>query len=355
MELVIKMKKNTKTINNKKDIEKNVKGEKSEYDIIPDENYVYPDFYEINIPFTINSERYGMLDNYHTILAKVSKKYKEEEKIIDPLNDFLIKKALLSEGCEDTFLTVLNLIFEDIGCPKIKSIEFTDKGIMASIYGHKDVELDVKVKTDNNILIDLEVQLKKHKAMDKRFALYEKELIGINAECGDAYEDIPNIIQILLLKVNINPLENFHNVVFKTYYNTNVLYTKSYRTHVIELKKFIDNPEKIDLNNQLHRILLSLVHNTSKELMKILLKDPVVNIMNQRMVTSLKDPKEYLEWVREQMKDMETAQLVRDGREEEKFQFVKNLLKNGVSLENISKYTGLSIKQIEKFKDQNNF
>jgi predicted transposase/invertase (TIGR01784 family) len=89
--------------------------------------------------------------------------------------------------------------------------------------------------------------------------------------------------------------------------------------------------------------------------MKEILKDPVVKELNDKIIYTFTDPVEYQAWFDNTIKDLETQQRINDadkkGREEEKFRFVKNMLKDGVPLENISKYSGLSIEQIKEFKN----
>jgi predicted transposase/invertase (TIGR01784 family) len=78
--------------------------------------------------------------------------------------------------------------------------------------------------------------------------------------------------------------------------------------------------------------------------------------LKEKITNPFIDPTEYLELLDEKMKEMEINQLINDahkngreeGREEAKFKIAKNLLNNGMANEKISKYTGLSIEQIEK-------
>ncbi|MDR1721945.1 MAG: Rpn family recombination-promoting nuclease/putative transposase [Methanobrevibacter sp.] len=353
-----------KTLNNKKVIQKSIKRKNSVKNKKPKnknknknknndrnkkskEEYIFKDISCFNPPFTDHFERFFMVDNYPEIFCRLKEKNKNL-KYIDPLKDYLVKKALFVPESKELYLILLNAIFEDIGCPKIENIEFKENKILASLIDQKDVELDSHVVADEKISINLEVQLKDHDDLDKRLMFYERKVLELSLPKGKDFSEIPEVIQILIAGFTLNDCEDFHYITFEIIYKFNEIFSKAHRRHVIEMDKFKAHPERIDLNNQLHRILLTLNYDTSKELMKEILKDPVVRELNRRIINPLIDPSEFVTLLNEEIKERETNQLINDANKKGRVEIALNLLEKEMPLDFISETTGLSIEEVEK-------
>ncbi|MDR1722216.1 MAG: hypothetical protein LBR24_04120, partial [Methanobrevibacter sp.] len=131
-----------KSINEKKSIkDKNLENDKSK------EEYIFKDINLFPAPFTDNSERHFLMDNYDQVIEDIRKR-NDNFDCIDPLDDYLVKKALLGPATRQLYIASLNAVFEDLGFAKIKSIEFKGNTILASLYGQKDIEMDSHVIAD---------------------------------------------------------------------------------------------------------------------------------------------------------------------------------------------------------------
>ncbi|ETI89743.1 MAG: hypothetical protein Q607_CBUC00131G0001, partial [Clostridium butyricum DORA_1] len=176
------------------------------------------------------------------------------------LVDFAFKKVFAGEGktSEHLLIDFLNCILELEENDKIKEIIYLNPFNDRENIEDKQSIMDIKVKTELDELVDIEVQISDVDDYKKRSLYYWSKLYGESIKKGSAYYDLKKSIVINILDFNlIKENEKFHNVFTIKEKDDNFVFIEDLEIHYIELNKFKFNKD-IDSLNDLEEWLLFL-------------------------------------------------------------------------------------------------
>jgi len=273
---------------------------------------------------------------------------------LKPKNDFLFKRLFGESDSKHLLIPLLNAI---LGAPSRRSISdvtvIDNKELTKQVMDGKSGRLDVRCETDYHEQIDIEVQIARELAMDKRSLFYISRMYTDSIKEGSDYTQLKKTIAINILEFDFLPSSHFHSMFqLRDSSAPEIVLADTIELHFLECAKF----RRImpDLRNPLHRWLLFLDERTTQQQMKELIS----------MDGSIKSAEERLEWL---SSDEKTRQLyeareeelyertslfnagIRKGTEETKLETAKKLLSLGVEIDKIEKATGL--KQAQFMKD----
>ena len=104
-------------------------------------------------------------------------------KLLDPKVDYIFKQIFAQNNseCNRLLIHLLNSIFEKNGSDKVKSIEYLNPYLDKEYDDDKQSILDIRVKTEKDEIIDIEMQVASSPAYIKRTlwywaSVYEKQL-----------------------------------------------------------------------------------------------------------------------------------------------------------------------------------
>jgi predicted transposase/invertase (TIGR01784 family) len=273
---------------------------------------------------------------------------KDEEKKY-PLKNDMVFKIFFGKKENERFLksfleTLLNV--------KIDKIEVMQEASLKQLHlDEKNGRLDIKATINNSKIVNIEMQMKDYDNMDKRTLYYGSRLVSEQLANGDFYTDIKPVILINILNFNFLDVPEYHTetvTVAKEHRDYEVI--KDIKYHFIELPKF--RKQKPELNNELD-CWLALIDCESEELIAMAeKKSPIIKeakkeyeeILSEKVLKEIQEFNEtasyekasYGHWVEEQ-----TSKAI-----------AKNLLKQGLDIESISKATSLSIDEIKELQKQ---
>lgn len=181
-------------------------------------------------------------------------KFKEHKsKLLDPKVDYIFKQIFGQNTpiCNRLLIHLLNSIFEKNGSEKIKSIVYLNPYLDKEYDYDKQSILDIKVKTENEEIIDIEMQIASSPAYIKRTLWYWASIYEKQLEESHDYHELNKCIVISLLNFNIDKLkqiERYHTVfeVKERYENLKLI--DDLEMHYVELKKMpmIKNTKDLD-------------------------------------------------------------------------------------------------------------
>lgn len=180
--------------------------------------------------------------------------------LINILVDFAFKKVFAGEGkiSEHLLIDFLNCILELEENDKIKEIIYLNPFNDRENTEDKQSIMDIKVKTELDELVDIEVQISDVDDYKKRSLYYWSKLYGESIKKGSAYYDLKKSIVINILDFNlIKENEKFHNIFIIKEKDDNFVFIEDLEIHYIELNKFKFNKD-IDSLNDLEEWLLFL-------------------------------------------------------------------------------------------------
>ena len=244
-------------------------------------------------------------------------------------------------------------------------------------YDQKIGVLDIRVKVNDDKLVDIEMQRGKEKHFVKRILLYTGAFIRGQLEVGDKYEKLKNTIMISIQEHTMfEGTEDYHTVwKLKDEVHPELGNLEGLEIHFLELEKYRKaNPDMHEKLNQ----WLALIDTEDKERVDVAMKenDKVKKAINK--VDDFMSDEEAKEIVRLREKwqmDYDSsissakeeglaeglekglaeghAEGIAEGHIEEKNEIARKLLLKNIDIEEIADITSLSKDEILKIKNNN--
>ncbi|QOD37929.1 Rpn family recombination-promoting nuclease/putative transposase [Candidatus Wolbachia massiliensis] len=312
-------------------------------------------------------------------------------KFLDPKNDIAFRRIFGTEKNKDILIHFLNDILGLTGKDEIREIEFLSTIMDAEIASKKQSIVDVLCRDENGVQVIVEMQVAKTKGFEKRAQYYAAKAYSRQADKGEQYQDLKEIIFIAIADCILFPdkseYKSKHTIRDE---NTNAHDLKDFYFTFIELPKFPKTKE-----DQLENIVEKWIYffkyadeTNETELEKIIGSDAIIKKAYEELNRFNWSEKEFIAYEQEikRIRDEKAvlAQKLDDatekgrhegreegikigeekgiqigqergrteGRKEEKIEVAKNLLKAGVSADIISQTTDLSHDEIKQLKEE---
>jgi len=127
---------------------------------------------------------------------KTNKKNKPLRRF-SPLNDFLFYKTMGEKGDEPQLIGFLNAVLAPSGRKPVETVDILDKKIYTKdVIGGKSCSLDVRAVLSDGSRVNIEVQVRDKKNMDRRSLFYWGKMYAETLQSGGDYRDLPDTIAI---------------------------------------------------------------------------------------------------------------------------------------------------------------
>ncbi|GHT94384.1 transposase [Alphaproteobacteria bacterium] len=282
----------------------------------------------------------------------------ENVDLLLPRYDFVFKGLFGQEDHKRVLISLLNSILD--GNPFIQDITLENTDIPKDMEDGKSVRLDIRATTDENTKIQIEIQCQDEGNIVNRAAFGQSKMLPEELHEGDEYDSLPNLISIWITNYNETG-RNYHTHKIRFMYeedpagNPAVSASDKFRIFIIELEKIDEKRANIsDLFSVWMSFLKApqtippefLTIKEVKEAMEGLIhlsQDPETRrIYNMRL-------KAQNDAINARSHDVNKARRegIEKGKAEGKRETAINLLSMGMTAEDVSKATGLSVAQIK--------
>jgi predicted transposase/invertase (TIGR01784 family) len=291
----------------------------------------------------------------------------------DPLNDFLFLKVMGEKGDEVQLLGFLNAVLGRTGDSSLSSLEILEnKSFPADIIGDKSSIFDVRAMLRDGTMVNIEVQLRNLKNMDRRSLFYWSREFTRGLKAGQDYNVLPNTIAINIVNFRFLETNNFHTVFhIREDSDPSLVLTDALEIHFIDMVKYRQERKKGSRDDALSRWLAWLDVSSSAELVEEAVDmDEAIKAAEERMVYVTGDDEAIRAY---EMRQMALADIVARrnfdreeghaeglaiGREEglaeglaiEKREIARKMMEMGIPAEQIQAITGLSPGIIETLR-----
>ncbi|WP_253302326.1 Rpn family recombination-promoting nuclease/putative transposase [Wolbachia endosymbiont of Psylliodes chrysocephala] len=296
-------------------------------------------------------------------------------KFLDPKNDVAFRRIFGTEKNKDILIHFLNDILGFTGKNAIQDIEFLSTIQDPDIASKKQSIVDVLCRDSSGIQYVCEMQVAKTKGFEKRAQYYAAKAYSRQADKGDQYQDLKEIIFIAIadcvLFPNKSEYKSKHTIRDE---DTNEHDLKDFYFIFIELPKFPKTKED-QLSNIVEKWIYFFKYadeTSEEELEKIIGSDLIIKKAYEELNRFNWSEKEFIAYEQETKRILDEqavlAQKLDDatekGREEGilighqkgkiegKIEVAKNLLKAGVSIDLIAESTGLSHSEILQLREK---
>ncbi|WP_353272494.1 Rpn family recombination-promoting nuclease/putative transposase [Wolbachia endosymbiont (group A) of Urophora cardui] len=279
-------------------------------------------------------------------------------KFLDPKNDVAFRRIFGTEKNKDILIHFLNDILGFTGKDEIKEIEFLSTIQDAEIASKKQSIVDVLCRDENGVQVIVEMQVAKTKGFEKRAQYYAAKAYSRQADKGDRYHNLKEIIFIAIadciLFPNKSEYKSDHIMLGKDSYEHDL---KDFYFTFIELPKFPKTKE-----DQLESIVEKWIYyfkyadeTSEEELEKIIGSDVIIKKAYEELNRFNWSEKEFIAYEQEikRIRDERAVleQKLDDAKKEGKIEVAKTMLANNVDVTTIVKFTGLSMSEIKELQN----
>ena len=291
--------------------------------------------------------------------------------LLNPKIDFVFKKIFGSEEHPGVLIAFLNAVLKTK--VPIVDVEIKNTDIEKAHIEDKFSRLDVKAKTSNKEIINIEIQLKNEYNMIQRSLYYWSKLYEEQLGDGDRYDKLCRTVCINILDFKYLKNDRFHNGYRLKEIETNEELTDIEEIHFIEipkLKKLNSEEEVVDM---LEGWVEFLRDPESEVVRKLEMSNSEIREAKDKLYKLSMDEKEReLYFLREKsIKDEISAlanaeekgiqigieqgikQGIQEGIQREKIETVLRLKSLGLNIEQIAKGTCTSESEVEKIIREN--
>ena len=294
-----------------------------------------------------------------------------EYRLFDPKVDYVFKILFGDENDKSMLISLLNAILK--GKPTIKDLILNNTDIPKILKDNKSCKLDILATSDEGIKFNIEMQCKKTKDIINRTVYYASKLFTKDLKENDDYNN-SKVISIWIFGENVTDRESAINEAYMTLQKTNnedyEILTDHLRIIYLELNKYKITKDNIDdkltkwvdfLTNPIDlekstfedediekaRKKLEFISSDDKE--RASLEAIKEGLFDQYSSFNIGKKEGIEEGLKEGLKEGEKKGKI-EGDKNKSIEIAKNMLKDNVDINIISKYSGLSIEEINKIK-----
>ncbi|MBH5362452.1 Rpn family recombination-promoting nuclease/putative transposase [Wolbachia endosymbiont of Kradibia gibbosae] len=287
-------------------------------------------------------------------------------KFLNPKLDLTFKKVFGTEKNKNILIHFLNDILGFTGIDTIQEVEFLSTYMDPEVASDKQSIVEVLCKDSSGFRYVIEMQLARDRGFEKRAQLYAAKAYSRQADKGDQYHNLKEIIFIAIadcvLFPNKSEYKSKHTIRDE---DTNEHDLKDFYFIFIELPKFAKNKvEQLESTIERWCFFFKYAEDTTDEDLKdIAEKSPIIKLAYDELDKFRWNEKDLIAY-EERIMDLRKeegilAQKLDDARDEgilighekgrkaEKIEVAKNLLKAGVSIDIIAQTTGLTANEIK--------
>lgn len=277
----------------------------------------------------------------------------------NPMNDVLFKFIFGRDERKNITIDLLNAILNRTGKQAIRDIQFKNSEIVPFYEDDKLTRLDIFCVTEDETKIDVEIQLINKKDMERRSLFYWSQMYLMGLNKGDDYVTLNPAITINILGYSIFPEEPIHSMYSIYNIETGRQLNEDMELHFLEVPKFRKKP--IKLMTRMERWLAYFSNKlNNKEMEELVMSDAAIkNAINDTDIFMM-DFEERLRYINRQMAIMDYNTDMRVSREEGHkagleegiHEVALAMLRDNKPVEEIAKYTKLTIEHIQELAKQ---
>jgi len=277
---------------------------------------------------------------------------------IDPLTDFAFKKLFGSEPNKDLLIDFLNGVFR--GRKHIVDLVYNKNEHPGETVNEGGAIFDLTCTGNDGEQFIIEVQRGKQGNFKQRAIFYTSRLITVQAPKGKRSEWAYNVKEVYLIALLEdfsldagNEQEFLHDICLSNRETGKVFY-EGLGYIFIELIKFVKTEAELDTD--LDKWLYVLKSMSSMDKIPVYLRKPIFeklfNIAEYSNLTkeekTMYDTSLKRKWDNKAVLDYAVNEAAKEAKQEEKMEIAREMKKDGIPVEQIAKFTKLSIAEIEK-------
>lgn len=273
------------------------------------------------------------------------------ERLLQVKNDFIFANLFGVESHKRLLVCLLNSILN--GKPPIKTVDLDRTEYKKTRKDGKTIRLDIAATSDDGTRLNVEIQCLNTGDLIDRIGFYEKSFLKEELNEGESYGTLPNIISIWIVGDSVNKRKSCVNEIVNMYKANGIdpieVASEKMRRFVIELTKLDVMPKSYV--SDMFSVWMQFIKDPASIPEEFLRIDEVNEAMEAlKELSADKEIRDQYFARQKEINDMIAAKTNarKEGRDEKAIEVAKNLLKMGLSINQISQATGMKAEEIEK-------
>ncbi len=270
---------------------------------------------------------------------------------VDIKTDIAFKKVFGNENKKEILISFLNSVLDLEGEHKIASIEILNPYQAPKLDKLKQTILDLRATDQRGITFIVEMQLEKRPSFAKRVLYYTSKAYVNQLEKGGDYPKLNQVIFIGILNFSMFEGDNYLTRHLILNQETQKQEIKVFEFNFIELTKF--SKEEDELETLIEKWIYFIKNADS---LKVVPK----NAIEKELLEAYEEANKY-NWTPEELevydywsiKEQDARGAIELAGDEAKEEVALNLHNMGMSIEDISKATGLSVERVKEIIEGN--
>jgi predicted transposase/invertase (TIGR01784 family) len=296
----------------------------------------------------------------------------EDIDLLEPSRDFIFRTVFGSEEHKAELISLLNAVLQND--PVIRDVTIENGDIPKDLESGKSIRLDLTATSDKSTKISIEIQCHDVGHIVNRSAFYQSRRMPTELKEGEEYDSLPDMISIWFTTYNETNRKYHTSEAVYMYKESKLdpveIASEKFRTFIIELPKvdlsnakasnmfdvwayFLKNPQGIpeeflkieEVNKAMHTLSYVSQNPEMRRIYNARLK--AQNDAINEMSHAKNEGREEGIAIGEKRGE---AKGEKRGEKRGKMEIACRMLKKGVDLEDISEFTGLSIKEIKSLR-----
>ncbi len=283
--------------------------------------------------------------------------------MLSPKNDFVFKQLF---GDARHTAPLADFLQAVLGLPKeeFTNLVIVDPNLNREYEDDKLCILDVRVTTKSGKDVDVEIQLQASSEFYDRIQCYVARMVAEKVNAGDSYRLTQSISIVILDHLLLPGDKTRYHHRFRLYDSeANLEYPNSMEIHTLELPKIPKNSD----STRLWKWLRFISSKTQEEIMPLTKEDPVISEALLKLLDMSGDlatrrraeARAKFLWdqaarerdSREEGVAEGLAKGLAKGKAEERAEMVRRMLREGMPVADIAKWTGCPLPEIERLRN----
>jgi len=280
----------------------------------------------------------------------------------NPLNDFLFYKTMGEKGDEPQLAGFLNAVLVPSGRKPIETLEIIEKKpFIKEMLEGKSCILDVRAILSDETKVNIEVQLRDKRNMDRRSLFYWSKLYAGDMKEGQDYRELPDTITVNIVDYDFPHKGGAHTRFrLREASDPSLELTPAMEIHFINMVKWRKQGDKDLAGNPLHRWLVWLDPQSPPDLVEevrnmdgaiafadgrqaFVLRDEAALELYEMRQKAERDYRSEMAFARESGHAEGRLEGLEEGMEQGMKNVARNALAEGFSAEQVHKITGLDM------------
>jgi len=270
-------------------------------------------------------------------------------RFVDVKNDVAFRKIFGNEQKKVILISFLNAILNLDDDSQIIDVKLVNPFQLPRIRGEKSSIIDVRAKDLKGRSFIIEMQVAEKDGFGKRIQYYLCKDYASQINVGDEYPKLKPVYFIGILDFNFFPTESYFSKHLIVDEETGACTLDDLKFRFIELKKF--KKEESELESVIDKWTYFIKKAHKLEVVPDDLNDEGLKAAYQEAEKYNWTKEEYDAYIYSGMREQDEKGRINLAVKRKTIQIVENLLKKGISIEDISEITELSIEQIQNIVD----